>query len=150
MDNIVAYHGDAHTMFNNGSKVKTTNQFFDKVSNPSDLCMFVLADSSAKGCGITPEAQKEHAFLKERLDVYEKRATEPMVTGYDLIKMGLKPSTEFSEMLAHARKLHFSGVEKAAVIKDIAAHNKDTVDRAKVDALLGIETAPSDDYQMGG
>lgn len=132
---MVENHMKPHQCFNNESHIKTTNHMFDSVKNRGDLCHLVMADISGKG-SVTERALKEQAFLSERLVIYEARAKEPMVTGKDLIAMGMKPSREFSEILESSRKMHFSGVNKDAVIKDIVAKNKNVVNTEKVDELL--------------
>ena len=74
-----------------------------------------------------------------------------MVGGKDLIAMGMRPSAEFSEILKNARKMHFSGVNKAAVLKDIAAKHRDNVDSERVSELIEQVLADSvNDAQYEG
>ena len=43
----------------------------------------------------------------------------PMVTGQDLLAAGLKPGEQFKTLMARARQLHFAGIERKAVLKQI-------------------------------
>ncbi len=119
VEDMVKNHGKPHCAFENQSRVKSTNHMFDEITNKKDICYLALADTSGKGEGVSKKASEEFAFLAKRYALYEARAKEPMVTGKDLIDMNLKPSPEFTDILAHARKCHFSGVDKEAVLKDI-------------------------------
>ncbi len=132
---MVEHHSRPHHCFNAESRTKTTNHMFDAVHHPEDLCLLAVADTRGKGNG-EEEAEKEKAFLTERLSVYTTRAREPIVSGKDLIDMGLSPSPAFKEILKSARKMHFSGVDKAAVLKDIAAKHRKEIDQDRADALI--------------
>ena len=44
-----------------------------------------------------------------------------MVTGRDLIAAGLKPDANFSKLIARARQLHFSGMEKRNALRQVVA-----------------------------
>lgn len=136
---MVEHHMEPHECFNNKSRVKSTNHRFDGVHYPADLCQLAVSDISGKE-GEQERAKAEEAFLLERLDIYKKRAAEPMVNGSDLIAMGMKPSPEFSQILALSRKMHFSGVEKQAVLKDIVAKNKNAVNAERAQALIETYT----------
>lgn len=140
---MVKNHMRTHETFNHNSAIKTTNHMFDSIQNKKDIVYLTVADCMGKGDTFLERASKEHEFLSERLAVYEKRAAEPMVGGKDLIAMGMRPSAEFSEILKNARKMHFSGVDKAAVLKDIAAKHRDNVDSERVSELIEQVSADS-------
>lgn len=125
--NMTANHMKPHHCFNKGSRIKTTNHMFDNILRPEDLCLLAAADISGRYSD-SEKVNREITYLFERLDIYNKRRKEPMVTGKDLIAIGLRPSPEFSEILMLARKMHFSGVDKTDVLKDIIAkHRKNTI-----------------------
>lgn len=133
---MVGNHMKPHDMFNHNSAVKSTNHMFDEIKNRQDMCYLCISDLMGKGDDFMQRAEKERVFLSERLAVYEKRAAEPMVTGRDLIAMGMRPSEQFSEILVLSRKMHFSGVDKGSVLKDIAAKNRDAVNKERADSLI--------------
>ena len=148
---MVKNHMRTHETFNHNSAIKTTNHMFDSIQNKKDIVYLTVADCMGKGDTFLERASKEQEFLSERLAVYEKRAAEPMVGGRDLIAMGMRPSAEFSEILKNARKMHFSGVDKAAVLKDIAAKHRDNVDSERVSELIEQVSADSvNDAQYEG
>lgn len=140
---MVEHHMALHSCFNNNSKVKSTNHRLDEVHYPGDLCQLSVADISGKFAN-NERAAAEEAYLAERLAIYEARAKEPMVDGRDLIAMGMKPSPEFSEILATSRKMHFSGVDKATVLKDIVAKNRQNLDSDRAQALIESLSVPTD------
>ena len=146
---MVAHHMEPHECFNNKSHIKTTNHKFDAVRHPADLCELAVSDISGKA-DAKERTVLEETFLAERLDIYKKRAKEPMVKGSDLIAIGLKPSPEFSDILALSRKMHFSGVDKIAVLKDIIAKNREKVDVEKAQDLISeSEMEEPGDFSMG-
>ena len=119
---MVANHMELHQMFTNKSRIKTTNHFFDRVRVPKDICYLYLADNCGKGQDKEAIAERK-SFVFDRVSTYEKRREVPMVSGKDLIALGLKPSTEFSTLLETARKAHFSGVDRMSVLKGIATEH---------------------------
>lgn len=119
--NMVEMHMAAHFAFNNNSKIIKTNHMFDNSVSPIDLVLLAEADSSSKN---KDKAILERNFLMERLDIYNKRISEPQVTGKDLIDLGLKPGPEFSEIIKESHKLHLSGIDKNSVIKHIKTTRK--------------------------
>lgn len=114
---MVKNHMRPHVTFNSRSRVKKTNQMFDKSINAKDLIKLASVDH---GSALNSELiDKENAFLQERLDIYLNRMNDPEVTGKDLISMGIKPSPIFTSILEEAHKKHLSFVDKEAVLKDI-------------------------------
>lgn len=110
-------HMKPHVSYQNKSALKSTNRMFDKCENPHDLVLLVEADTGSKGD--IEEAKSERTFLLERLCAYEARMKEPEVTGADLIKLGMKPGPQFSEVLANTHRMHLSYVSKDKVLKDV-------------------------------
>jgi tRNA nucleotidyltransferase (CCA-adding enzyme) len=46
----------------------------------------------------------------------------PHVTGQDLIDAGLKPGTDFKEILSYAHKLRLAGVPKELALKQVLSY----------------------------
>ena len=101
------------------SKKKKTRQLFDLSVCPNDLILLARADASGKLD--EPYDPATEAFLRERLEDYHERLKLPMVTGQDLIEAGLKPDKNFAELIARARQLHFSGIEKRGALRQVLA-----------------------------
>lgn len=104
------------------SKKKKTRQLFDLSLCPNDLILISRADASGKLD--EPYDENNEIWLRDRLDDYLKRLEVPMVTGQDLIKAGLKPGKDFSEILQRARMLHFSGIEKKAALRQVVSETE--------------------------
>ena len=101
------------------SKKKKTRQLFDLSVCPNDLILLARADASGKLD--EPYDPATEVFLRERLEDYHERLKLPMVTGQDLIDAGLKPDRHFAELIARARQLHFSGIEKRGALRQVLA-----------------------------
>ena len=99
------------------SKKKKTRQLFDESLCPNDLILLSRADASGKLD--EPYREENEEWLRERLEDYHRRAAQPMVTGEDLIAAGLKPGKDFGALLRRARMLHFSGVDRKAVLRQL-------------------------------
>ena len=104
------------------SKKKKTRQLFDLSVCPEDLILLSRADASGKLDHPYDEANE--AFLRERLEDYRRVMRRPMVTGADLIRAGMKPGPRFSQWLARARMLHFSGIERDRALRQVLAEAK--------------------------
>ena len=115
--NMTRLHMKPNTFAHDKSCVKATNKLFDESVCPGDLILLSLCD----GCGkIPPKPRAENeAFLKERLAVYKEYMERPFVTGEDLIKAGIAPGKEMSELLKFAHKLRLAGVSKENVLREI-------------------------------
>ncbi len=101
---------------------KATNNLFDKAISPSDLLLLSTADQMGKGSGRIIHEYEE--FLQERLSWYQYTMAQPCVMGADLIKAGLKPGPEFSEILAFAHDLQLSNVGKEEALEKTLAFAK--------------------------
>ena len=99
------------------SKKRKTRQLFDESVCPNDLILLSRADASGKLD--EPYREETEAWLRERLEDYRRRAAQPMVTGEDLIAAGLRPGPNFKKLLARARSLHFSGVDRRAALRQV-------------------------------
>ena len=117
--NHVSLHMRPNMLAGAKSKKKKTRQLFDLSLCPNDLILISRADASGKLD--EPYDENNEIWLRERLDDYRQRLEMPMVTGQDLIKAGLRPGRDFSEILHRARMLHFSGIEKKAALRQVVA-----------------------------
>lgn len=118
--NMVEYHMKPNTVAGARSAKKVTTRMFDKSVDPEGLICIALADDRGR---ITQASAADHeAFLYERLEVFRELMARPYVMGRDLIEAGLKPSVEFTEILAHAHKLRLAGVPKDSALKQTLAY----------------------------
>lgn len=120
--NLVLYHMKPNVMAKVGSSIKKTNHLFDECDDPEALIYLALADYQASGD--LPPSQDIENFLFERLEIYKKRIKLPEVSGTDLINAGIKPGPLFSDMLMYSHKLHLSGVDKDAALKQTLSYFK--------------------------
>ena len=105
------------------SKKKKTRQLFDMSLCPNDLILLSRADASGKLD--EPYREENEVWLRERLEDYQNRLKQPMVTGRDLIDAGLRPGPDFSALLQRARMLHFSGIDRRNALKQILSKMKE-------------------------
>ena len=113
---MVKWHDRPLTLYDGGCSVAKLNRFFDEIKHPSDLILLTCADRT----GISEEAVKEYKeWLTDRLLCYNSIMAKPEVTGEDLIRMGIKPSPQFSEILADTHDRHLRGEDKDTVLKSL-------------------------------
>ena len=127
--NMSRLHMRPNMLCDAGSRKKKTRQLFDESVCPNDLILLSRADASGKTD--TPYREESELWLRERLEDYRRRAAQPMVAGQDLIAAGLKPGPEFSELIARARMLHFSGIDKSAALRQILTECRKTSQDSK-------------------
>ncbi len=108
--NLTELHMRPNRLAENHSKKKKTRELFDLCEVPEDLILLARADATGKLD--KPYPDEDEIFLRERLEDYRAVMLRPMVTGDDLIRAGVVPGKQMKEMLAFARKLHFSGIER--------------------------------------
>ena len=106
-----------------GSSVKATNKMYDSVSVPKDLFYFAKADHFGRIC--EKDSVFHEDFLLERLKIYEETMAEPHVTGKDLLAAGLKPTPQFSALLAYAHKLRLACVNKQEALRQTLAYARE-------------------------
>lgn len=111
------------------SAVKKTNKMFDDSIAPLDLVYIGAADDEGKGD--TGESVSNTPFLLERLAIYNETMEKPYVMGKDLIEVGLRPDSNFSEILAYAHKLRLAGVDKDSALKQTLAFARKRVASSK-------------------
>lgn len=117
--NMSELHMRPNMLCGSNSKKKKTRQLFDMSLCPNDLILLSRADASGKLD--EPYDEAAETWLRDRLEDYEKRMCQPMVTGADLISAGLKPGAYFADLLGRARQLHFSGIDRKQALKAVLA-----------------------------
>ena len=115
--NMMWLHMRPNILAQGKSRKKKTRQLFDLSVCPEDLILLSRADASGKQD--LPYNPENEAFLNERLEDYYRVLRRPMVTGQDLINAGLRPGPVFSKLLARARLLHFSGIERERALEQV-------------------------------
>ena len=118
--NLTEYHMKPNTVAGAKSAVKVTTRMFDQSVDPEGLICLALADDRGR---ITQAPATNHeAFLYERLEIFRELMQRPYVMGRDLVEAGLKPSTEFKEILEYAHKLRLAAVPKESALKQTLAY----------------------------
>ena len=127
--NMVWLHMRPNMLACADSKKKKSREMFDMSLCPEDLML--ISRSDATGKTDAPYNMKNWEYLSERLDDYYKCIARPMVAGADLIAAGVRPGKHMGEMIARARSLHFSGVEKQRALTQVIKEFKKEVENAE-------------------
>ena len=127
--NMVWLHMRPNMLAAADSRRKKTREMYDLSVCPEDLML--VSRSDATGKLDAPYNMKNWEYLADRLDDYRKCVARPMVTGADLIAAGVKPGKHMGEMIARARSLHFSGVEKKRALTQVLKEYKNEVSNEK-------------------
>lgn len=101
------------------SKKAKTRMLFDLSACPEDLILLARADASGKLD--VPYDDANEAFLRERLMDYRAVMLRPMATRADLIRAGVRPGEGMEALLARARQLHFSGIDRPHALSQLLA-----------------------------
>lgn len=109
VSNMILLHMRPNLLAAQNSGWKAYCRLYDLSECPEDLILLSVADRGGKE-DYVPCLQKE-------LAVYRELMARPCVTGADLIAMGFQPGPRFKEALAFSHKLHLSGVDKEAALK---------------------------------
>lgn len=115
---LVEHHMKPNILAATGASVKSTNHLFDSVPDPEALAALALCDGLGK---IPADENRNETFFAERIAAYRETMARPFVTGEDLLKAGLSPSENFSELLSYAHKLRLARVPKDAALKQVLA-----------------------------
>ena len=117
--NMVWLHMKPNMAAGAGSKKKSTSRMFDQSADPEGLLLLARADHLGRTGAVINEEYE--AFLYARLCWYREVMDRPFVRGEDLIRAGMKPGAEFSEMLAYAHKLRLAGIPKEEALRETIA-----------------------------
>ena len=119
--NMVELHMRPNALVHMKSGRNAYMRLFDESHAPEDLLLLAKADHMGrgeKGVGYEPLEEK----LAEELAAYKERMAQPSVMGADLIAAGMKPGKQMGEALAHAHKLHLSGMPKEQALSQTLAY----------------------------
>ncbi len=118
--NMALLHMKPNTIAVNNSSIKASNRMFNESIAPLDLIYLGAADC----LGQIPvgNAEKNIAFLKERLEIYNKIMSRPYVTAEDLQAAGYIDSEILSETMEYADKLRLSNVPIESAQKQCIAY----------------------------
>ena len=112
--NLTELHMKPNTMAAANSAPKATTRLFDRAADPEALILLALADD--RGRISQKDSSGNEAFLRDRLKLFRELMARPHVAGRDLIRAGLTPGEDFSEILDYAHKLRLSGVDKETAL----------------------------------
>lgn len=118
--NLDELHMKPNIMAAQRSHKKATNHMFDQAVDPQALVLLARADRRGKAQEVQDE--ETEVFLEERLLYFRETMAKPFVMGADLVKAGMKPGPEFSDILAYAHKLRLAGIEKETALKQTLAY----------------------------
>ena len=127
--NMVWLHMRPNMLASADSKKKKSREMYDMSLCPEDLIL--ISRSDATGKTDAPYNMKNWTYLTERLKDYYTCIARPMVTGADLTAAGVKPGKHMGKMIARARSLHFSGVEKHRALTQVIKEYKKEVSNAQ-------------------
>lgn len=117
--NMVRLHMKPNTVAGARSKEKSTSRMFDQSADPEGLLLLARVDNLGRAGAVINEDYEN--FLYDRLCRYREVMSRPFVRGEDLMKAGMKPGPEFSEMLAYAHKLRLAGIPKEEALRQTLA-----------------------------
>ena len=116
--NMTELHMQPNIMAGARSRLKSTNKMFDSSIEPFDLIQLGICD----GLGKIPPRDDTEEFLMQRYKRFEEIMAKPYVMGRDIIEAGLKPSKQFSEILAYAHKMRLAGCNKNNSLKQTISY----------------------------
>lgn len=123
VENMVRLHMRPNSLVAMSSGKKAYMRLMDEALEPSDLLLLSKADHLGSG------NSGDYAAIEERLrcmlDAYQALMAQPRVRGEDLVKSGMKPGKMMGAAVAHAHKLHLSGVEHHTALLQTLAWVKD-------------------------
>lgn len=119
--NMTQNHMIPHQLIKDKSKDKSFYTLYDNCINPNDLILLNKCDDLGRGIEIIDivKTEQNQILLKEKLKEYRQLMKEPMITGKDLIDLGLKPSPLFKIILDKSHKLHLSGIKKDHILGQV-------------------------------
>lgn len=120
--NMTEYHMKPNILAFGNASIKDSNMMFDLSVDPLGLIFLAISDS--QGMILDHPYVSHENFLLKRLEIYNEYMERPYVTGKDLIKAGLTPSINFSEILDYAHTLRLDGIKKEEAMKKILNYSK--------------------------
>lgn len=118
--NLTEHHMKPITKVCAGSAAKSMNRMFDQAIDPEALLCLALADH--RGRRSLEDITDYEECLYGHLEVFKECMARPYVMGRDLVEAGLKPGTDFADLLAYAHKLRLAFVPKDQALKQTLAY----------------------------
>lgn len=103
---LASNHMIGHKIYENNIDEYESNKLFDSIKCRKELVYLTIVDRPNN------IDTNELIFLIKRLAYYETVIFSPLITGQDLIDMGLVPNENFSSYLKYARQLSLKGFSK--------------------------------------
>jgi len=121
--NMCALHMRLHTCYYGRARVSRTNVLFDESVSPRELAWLVVCDSRGTGKPRS-EADKEQAFIMERLAAYCEAASQTMPDAGMMMGLGVLPGPKMKLALAQARKRVLCGEDAEQAARRVAEEFK--------------------------
>ena len=120
--NMCRLHMKPNTIAVNNSSLKASNRMFSEALYPEDLIYLAAADC----LGQIPQgdAEKNTAFLKERLNIYNSVMAEPFFGEAELREAGITEKEVLKETMEYANKLRLSNVKSEAAFKQALSYGR--------------------------
>ena len=123
--NMTLYHMEPNKLAENGAHPKAFMKLYDQSIHAEDLLLLAKADHLGRIGNETDremlaeEYEKTERFLRQMLELYRERMSQPYVMGRDLIQAGVKPGPMLGEALSYAHKLRLAGIKKEDQLKQV-------------------------------
>jgi len=108
VQNMCALHMRVHTCYYGKARISRTNLLFDESINPRELGWLVVCDSRGTGKPRS-QADKEEAFIFDRIAAYERVIASGMPDAKQLMALGVEAGPEMKQAIAMARELVLCG-----------------------------------------
>ncbi|MBE5767297.1 MAG: HD domain-containing protein [Clostridiales bacterium] len=118
VENMVLLHMRPNLYVQDKSRPAAFRRMYDEALCPEDLILLSVADKGDEKC---------EAPLRAALDDYYAIMEKPMVLGRDLIAAGIPAGPHMAELVARARRLHFSGHDKRSALRLVVREYEDSV-----------------------
>ena len=123
--NMTLYHMEPNKLVENGAHPKAFMKLYDQSIHAEDLLLLAKADHLGRVANGTDREmlaegyEKTERFLRQMLELYRERMSQPYVMGRDLIQAGVKPGPMLGEALSYAHKLRLAGIKKEDQLKQV-------------------------------
>jgi len=118
--NLTEHHMKPIVKVKARSKAKSMNRMFDEAIDPEALICIALADHRGRISYDEPTDYEKPLY--EALHGFKECMARPYVMGRDLVQAGLKPGSDFSQLLSYAHKLRLASVPKEQALKQTLAY----------------------------
>lgn len=119
---LIFYHMHLMNMTRNHSKDISYYRLLkgiDGILPIEDLILISKCDKMGRLRDGSKDIQAMDAYLNEKMARLGTKALAPVIDGKDLLKLGLKPSIKFKELLDQAYEMQLEGMSKEKILKKI-------------------------------